>query len=396
MSLYKIKGNIITPLRIIYDGEITYRSDKNGSQIIYVGVQKKDDGSYTVYDCSGSFIAPGFIDIHVHGGGGHDFMDGTVDAFLGAARLHAAHGTATLLPTTLTCPDEELFEVFDVFEKAKSTENDGAYLAGLHLEGPYFAKEQKGAQDENYLKLPVKEHYEKILDAGKGKILRWSVAAELEGAMQLGAELKKRGILASIGHSDALYEQALEAYENGCTLLTHFYSGMSGLVRKDGLRFPGLIESGYMLEDFDVEIIADGCHLPPSLLKHIYRTKRAGRVALVTDAMRGAGQTEGETVLGSLKNGITVYIEDGVAKLEDRKAFGGSVATTDRLVRNMLSMASADLCDAVRMITMTPARMVGLRSKGAIAAGFDADFTVFGDNVCILMTVSNGRVIYKK
>jgi N-acetylglucosamine-6-phosphate deacetylase len=171
---------------------------------------------------------------------------------------------------------------------------------------------------------------------------------------------------------------------------------MSGLVRKDGLRFPGLIESGYMLEDFDVEIIADGCHLPPSLLKHIYRTKRAGRVALVTDAMRGAGQTEGETVLGSLKNGITVYIEDGVAKLEDRKAFGGSVATTDRLVRNMLSMASADLCDAVRMITMTPARMVGLRSKGAIAAGFDADFTVFGDNVCILMTVSNGRVIYKK
>ncbi|HBR31635.1 MAG TPA: N-acetylglucosamine-6-phosphate deacetylase, partial [Clostridiales bacterium] len=200
----------------------------------------------------------------------------------------------------------------------------------------------------------------------------------------------------SIGHSDALYEQALEAYEHGYTMLTHFYSGMSSLVRKNGYRFPGLIESGYMIPDFDVEVIADGCHLPASMLKHVYRTKGAGKVALITDAMRGAGQTEGESILGSLKNGIKVYIEDGVAKLEDRMAFGGSVATADRLVRNMVQLASVDICDAVRMMTMTPARLVNLRTKGSIAAGFDADFTIFDDNINIEMTISNGRVIYKK
>lgn len=397
MSKYKIKGNIVSPMRVINNGEVCFESDDKGfSRITYVGTQKNDDGNFKVFDYSGKFVAPGFIDIHVHGGGGHDFMDGTVDAFLGAARLHASHGTATLLPTTLTGTDEELFEAFEIFDKAKAVDNDGAYLAGFHLEGPYFSKEQKGAQDESYLKLPKKDHYAKILEKGKNKILRWSVAPELEGAMELGVELKRLGITASIGHSDALYEQAVEAYESGYTMLTHFYSGMSSLVRKDGFRYPGLIEAGYMLEDFDVEVIADGCHLPASMLKHVYRTKGAGKVALITDAMRGAGQTEGETILGSLKNGFTVYIEDGVAKLADRKAFGGSIATTDRLVRNMINLASVDICDAVRMMTMTPARLVNLKTKGVLAAGFDADFTIFGNNVNIEMTVSNGRVIYKK
>ena len=396
MLKHKIKGDIVTPMRIIKNGEVCFEADGASSRIIYVGACKKDDREYNVIDYSGRYVAPGFIDIHVHGGGGHDFMDGTVNAFLGAARLHASHGTSALLPTTLCCPDEELFNVFDVLEKARNTENDGAYLAGIHLEGPYFSAAQKGAQDETYLKLPEKDHYTRILNAGAGKILRWSVAPELKGAPELGAELRKRGILASIGHSDALYEQALEAYEHGYTMLTHFYSGMSSLVRKNGYRFPGLIESGYMIPDFDVEVIADGCHLPASMLKHVYRTKGAGKVALITDAMRGAGQTEGESILGSLKNGIKVYIEDGVAKLEDRMAFGGSVATADRLVRNMVQLASVDICDAVRMMTMTPARLVNLRTKGSIAAGFDADFTIFDDNINIEMTISNGRVIYKK
>lgn len=178
--------------------------------------------------------------------------------------------------------------------------------------------------------------------------------------------------------------------------MTHFYSGMSSLVRKDGFRYPGLIESGYMIDDFDVEVIADGCHLPPSMLKLVYRSKGAGKVALITDAMRGAGQTSGTSILGSLTNGMTVYIEDGVAKLEDRKAFAGSIATTDRLVRNMVKLVSVDICEAVRMMTMTPARLVGLKTKGVIAAGFDADFTVFDDNIDVYMTISNGRAVYTR
>jgi len=394
MSYIKLKGNIITPMRVIENGEVCF--DKKNNRISYVGKQKNDDKAYKVYDYSGYYVSPGFIDIHVHGGGGHDFMDGTLEAFLGIAKLHGSHGTATLLPTTLSCSDLELFEVFEVFDKAKQTENDGSFFAGLHIEGPYFSPNQKGAQDECYLKLPEKEHYIKILEKAKGKILRWTVAPELKGGMELGFTLKKLGILPCIGHSDLLYEQAVEAFEHGYTMLTHFYSGMSSMTRKNGFRYPGLIESGYMIADFDVEVIADGCHLPPSMLKLVYRTKGAGKVALITDAMRGAGQTEGETVLGSLKNGIKVYIEDGVAKLPDRKAFAGSIATTDRLVRNMYKNASADICDAVRMMTMTPARLVGLRSKGVLAEGYDADFTVFDDNIEVQMTVSNGRIIYEK
>ena len=215
----KLKGRILTPLRVIENGEVCFENGK----ITYVGPARTDDGSHVVTDYGDKYISPGFIDIHVHGGGGHDFMDCTLEAFLGAARLHAAHGTATLLPTTLTCPDEELFMLFDLFAQAKAAENDGAFLAGLHLEGPYFAPSQKGAQDERYIVPPRREHYEKILEKANGSILRWSVAPELEGAMELGRRLMREGILPSIGHSDAVYETALEAFENGYTHLTHFY-----------------------------------------------------------------------------------------------------------------------------------------------------------------------------
>lgn len=387
---HKLKGNIITPLRIIENGEVCF---ENGV-ITYVGPQRADGGCI-VTDYGDRYISPGFIDIHVHGGGGYDFMDCTREAFLGAARLHAAHGTATLLPTTLTCPDEELFELFGLFAQAKAAENDGAYLAGLHLEGPYFAASQKGAQDERYIVPPRREHYETILEKANGSILRWSAAPELDGAMELGRRLTREGILPSIGHSDAVYETALEAFENGYTHLTHFYSGMSGLVRRNSYRFPGLIESGYMEDGFTVEVIADNCHLPLSMLKHVYTAKGPSKTVLVTDAIRGAGQTEGHTIIGSLKNGYEVFIEDGVAKLLDRSAFAGSVATADRLVRNMYKHV-CPLCDAVRMMTLTPARVVGLKTKGVLAEGFDADFTVFDDDINVAATYSNGRKIYAK
>ena len=170
---------------------------------------------------------------------------------------------------------------------------------------------------------------------------------------------------------------------------------MSGLVRRHSYRFPGLIESGYMEDGFTVEVIADGCHLPLSMLKHVYTAKGPSKTVLVTDAIRGAGQTEGHTIIGSLKNGYEVFIEDGVAKLLDRSAFAGSVATADRLVRNMYKHV-CPLCDAVRMMTLTPARVVGLKTKGVLAEGFDADFTVFDDDINVAATYSNGRKIYAK
>ncbi|MBO5869635.1 MAG: N-acetylglucosamine-6-phosphate deacetylase [Clostridia bacterium] len=381
MSKQYLSGKVITPDGII-NGSVSF---ENG----LISEVKEGNAENNYY------IAPGFIDIHVHGGGGHDFMDGTEEAFLGAAKLHASHGTATLLPTTLTCPDEELFHSFDVLRKVQKDETYGGMFYGMHLEGPYFSSKQAGAQDPKYLKNPTKEHYEAILKKGEGIIARWSVAPELDGANDLGDRLKELGICASMGHSDALYEEVLEAVKHGYTHLTHFYSGMSALVRKRGYRYPGMIESGYMIDSLKVEVICDGKHLPLSMLKYVFTAKGVEKTALITDAMRGAGMTEGKTILGSLENGQECYIEDGVAKMPGGEAFAGSIATTDRLVRNAIA-AGATLEEAVKMMTSTPADIIGIKDRGEIVCGKRADFTVFDDEINIVAVISGGKTIYER
>lgn len=392
MRRVKYKGNLLFPNAVVRDGEVCAED----GVITYAGKHRNDDAQYEVHDYTGFYISPGFLDVHQHGGGGYDYMDGTEEAFIGAATLHAKHGTTTILPTTLTCPDEELFESFATLRRVQKTAYPGAYLYGMHLEGPYFSADQKGAQDEAYLQTPNPSHYRKVLEAADGCIVRWTVAPELEGAMELGDELRKHGVLPSMGHSNATIDIAREAILHGYTHLTHFYSGMSSIVRIDGYRYPGLIEAGYLYDELTVEIIADGKHLPDTLLQLVYRSKGVHRTVLVTDAMRGAGQTEGRTILGSLTNGQECFIEDGVAKMPDRKAFAGSVATADRLVRNMKNLAHADLCSAVRMMTETPARLFGIRERGILRSGFRADLAIFDEDVHILATVRDGEMIYEK
>lgn len=381
MNKKSLAGRVITPDGII-NGSVSF------SDGIIDGVA---EGSYG----DGLYIAPGFIDIHLHGGGGHDFMDGTLDAFLGAAKLHASHGTATILPTTLTCPDEELFNAFDVMRQSKRDKTYGGMFYGMHLEGPYFSPAQAGAQDPKYLKNPDPSHYEKILEQGEGIISRWSVAPELDGAFTLGDRLKELGICSAMGHSDAVYETVLEAYEHGYTHLTHFYSGMSGLKRVNGYRYPGMIEAGYMIDPLTVEVIADGKHLPLSMLGYVFRAKGTKKCALITDAMRGAGMTEGRTILGSLTNGQECYIEDGVAKMPGGNAFAGSIATADRLVRTAIA-AGASIEDAVTMITSTPARIIGMTDRGEIKKGKRADFTIFDDEINIIAVISGGEIIFER
>lgn len=385
----KLTGKLILEDRIIPNGEIII----NGESVEYAG-ERRRDGSVEVVSFGDLYLSPGFVDIHVHGGGGADFLDGTVEAFHTAARLHGSHGTTAMLPTTLTCPDDELFAAFDLFREAASADHCGSDLCGLHLEGPYFSASQKGAQDERYLRVPTPEHYNGILRAGEGIIRRWTVAPELDGAMELGRVLQDEGILASMGHSNAEYECVLEGSKNGYTLLTHFYSGMSSMVRRGGFRYPGMIEAGYIIENMNVEVIADGCHLPYSMLGMVYRIKGADRTCLITDAMRGAGQTEGTTVLGSLKNGQTVFIEDGVAKMPDRTAFAGSIATADRLVRCAYRGAGIPLCDAVKMMTATPASLAGLSRKGRLLPGYDADIVVFDGDINVKSVFVRGKEIY--
>jgi N-acetylglucosamine-6-phosphate deacetylase len=314
-------------------------------------------------------VAPGFIDIHVHGGGGYDFMDANETAFLKIAETHLQYGTTSMLPTTLTAGKDEMLKTLAAYESANKKNINGAKLLGMHLEGPYIAMNQRGAQDPQFIRDPDPAEYEAILSQ-YSCIKRWSAAPELKGAIAFGRYVRSKNILPAIAHTDAIYEEVLEAFNNGYTLITHLYSAMSGVTRKNAYRYAGVIESAYIIDDMDVEIIADGIHLPSPLLKLIYKIKGPDRIALITDAMRAAGTSEEESILGSIEHGLKVIVEDGVAKLPDRSSFAGSVATADRLVRTMISMAGVPITDAVKMITDTPARILGISDKkGSLTAG---------------------------
>jgi len=343
-------------------------------------------------DAGGKYISPGFIDIHVHGGGGHDFMDNTVEAFLEIARIHARHGTTAMLPTTLTSSKADLLETLKVYEAAEKKNINGSQFIGMHLEGPYISPAQCGAQDPRYIRDPDPEEYKEIL-AGSSAIKRWSAAPELPGAIEFGKYITGKGILAAIAHTDAIYEEVSTAFENGYTLVTHLYSAMSGVTRRNAFRYAGVIESAFLIDEMDVEIIADGIHLPTPLLQLVCKIKGPHKIALITDAMRAAGMPPGESVLGSLKNGLKVIVEDDVAKLPDRSSFAGSVATMDRAVRTMLA-AGIPLLEAVRMAAATPARIMNLGNKGSIIEGSDADIVIFDDNIHIKMTMIKGKVVY--
>lgn len=389
MKLKITNGTIITPYRYIRNGTVLVEDGK------IVGVHQGDIDfpDAQIIDAGGKYIAPGFIDLHIHGGGGYDFMDGTEEAFLKIAETHARYGTTAMVPTTLTSEKEDLLKTLDIYKSANQNNLNGAQFLGMHLEGPYFALSQRGAQDPRYIRNPDPAEYEEIL-AYSDSITRWSAAPELPGAIPFGQRLRQKGILAAVAHTDAIYEEVLEAYENGYTLATHLYSAMSGVTRRNAFRFAGTIESAFLL-DMDVEIIADGVHLPAPLLKLIYKIKGADKTALITDAMRAAGMPEGESVLGPLNTGLKVIVEDGVAKLPDRSSFAGSVSTADRLVRTMIQMADVSLLDAVRMISHTPARIMNVdNKKGSIAVGKDADIVIFDEDIHIKNTIIGGRVIY--
>ena len=385
-------GTIISPNGLIPNGTVLVENER----IAWVGDHDLQVDNAFCIDAKGQFISPGFIDLHVHGGGGADFMDGTVDAFLKVAQTHLKFGTTAMVPTTLTSDTQSLIAILELYEQAVIANKTGAQFLGMHLEGPYFAMNQRGAQDPQYIRNPNPEEYEPIIDRFTC-IKRWSAAPELEGALAFGKYLRSKNVLVALAHTDAIYEEVLPAFEIGYNLATHLYSGMSGVSRRNCFRYAGVIESSLLIDGMDVEVIADGIHLPEALLKLIYKIKGADRIALITDAMRGAAMPEGESILGSQHTGIKVIIEDGVAKLPNRTAFAGSVATANRLVRNMVQMAGISLIDAVKMITATPARIMGVdHKKGTIASGMDADIVIFDNNIDIDQVIVMGKISYAK
>lgn len=387
-TLFK-NGQIIMPTGI-YDGEVLVEGSKIAAVSLGGKIEKNAD---EVIDLNGDYLSPGFIEVHSHGAGGFDFMDGDIESIYGACKAHLRHGTTSILPTTITGTKQSLLDFVDLFNTLELEKDGCPNILGLHLEGPYFAMSQKGAQDPKYLRNPETEEYEAVL-ARTDRIKRWSFAIELPGSDQFLAALREHGIISSLAHSDADCNQVFRAYENGISALTHFYSCMTTVKRVNAFRVAGAIEAGYLLDDLYVEVIADGCHLPKELLQLIYKVKGPDRICLVTDSMRAAGMPDGEYILGAKKDGMPCIKEDGVAKLLDRSAFAGSVATSDRLVQTFLKLTDAPLYEVVKMASYTPARLLGVEhKKGSIGIGKDADLIVFDKGITVSKVMVRGKMV---
>lgn len=344
-----------------------------------------------VIDAAGSYLAPGFIDIHVHGGGGAGSMDGRPEDIVTMANAHAHFGTTTILPTTWAAPISEQIAAIDCVKKAQRMPCN-ACIAGIHLEGPFLAPAQAGAQQPENLLVPAKTDWRSLIEYWDG-IRMMGVAPELEGAMELGEALCAHGIVASAAHTDATIDVMRKAARHGFSDITHLYSGCSGMIRVNGYRVPGVIEAGLLLDEYTVQVIADGSHLPPDLLRLIYKCKGPDKIELITDGLEFAATELAEGTEYTQKNGMRVVYEAGVMKLPNRQAFAGSVATLSRCVRTMHE-AGVPMPEAVRMATLNPARRIGLdNSKGKLRPGHDADIVLFNDQVDVSFVMSCGTII---
>ena len=340
------------------------------------------------YDATGCCVSAGFIDMHTHGGGGNPF-EGSVEQIVAGCNFHLAHGTTAICPTVSAAPLADMARSVQNIKAAMADGRVKGTILGAHLEGPYLSRKQSGAQCADFITAPCEREYLPLLEEHGDVIARWSYAPENDEGQRFAKALAKYGVLAAAGHTDAIYDELKPAIEQGCRLITHLYSCTSTVTRDHGFRRLGVIETAFLEEDVDVEIICDGKHLPPELIKLIYKIKGAEHIALITDSLALAGTDLTHGFMQSTE----FIIEDGVCKLMDRSAFAGSIATADRLVRVAVKEAGIPLEDAVRMITATPARIMGLAQKGSIAPGMDADLVVFDEEIAVKKVFAKGREI---
>lgn len=376
-----INGRILTPQGwleggsvIVEDGKIAEVSNNNfaieGAEII---------------DAKGCAIVPGGIEMHVHGGGGRDFMEGEEEAFRVAVDAHMQYGTTSIFPTLSSSTVPMIEKACETCTKLMAEPNSP--ILGLHLEGPYFNPKQAGAQIPEWIKAPVKEEYEYLLEKWPC-LKRWDEAPELEGSHEFIKCCCKHGVLPSIGHTRAKYDEVAAANELGMTHATHFYNAMPVVYKNREFKETGTVESIFALENMTVEMIADGIHVPPVMLRMIYQIKGVERTALITDALACAASKD-DTAFDP-----RVVLEDGVCKLADRSALAGSIATMDRLVRTCVQQAGIPMEDACRMISETPAKIMGVYDrKGSLEKGKDADIIFFDKDQELTFVMQMGRIV---
>lgn len=347
----------------------------------------------TTIDCKGLYLAPGFVDIHVHGGGNKSAMSEKSSDIVEMAEAHLKHGTTSIAPTTLAAPVEQLKKVVSSIKKA-SEESKKANIIGVHLEGPYISMQYKGAQSPENILNPLKDSPDELFDIWN-KILIMGAAPECEGVLELGDKLKERGIVASIAHSAASYEQVETAINHGFSDVTHIYNACSSCFKTGLFRNAGVVEAGLCKDELTTQTIADLRHLPKGLLELIYKCKGDEKMYLITDGLEFSASDIKENTVYIQENGIGVIYEDKVMKLADRSALAGSVATLSDCVRNMYKCIGTPLYSAVKMASLTPATVCGYADrKGKIQKGYDADLIMFDDEINVKSVMTNGNIIY--
>ncbi|HEU5316426.1 MAG TPA: N-acetylglucosamine-6-phosphate deacetylase [Chloroflexota bacterium] len=392
MSLVVTNGRLLSPgdperrVTLVVDGARIAALPGEG-QALPAGAE--------VLDAQGGYVAPGFIDVHVHGGAGADFMDAEPEAVRAVCRFHASGGTTGLLATTAAAPQDELRHALDVVDRVRQAGTGGAQILGVHMEGPYFAPSKCGCHLPDQVRPPRAAEYEALFDAHPG-LVRWmTLAPEVDGAFDLIRALRARNAVPAAGHTEAAESLLLEAIGAGLRHATHLYNAMSTITKQGPYRIPGLVETALSSDALTAEVIADGFHLAPALLKIAWRAKGPQRVLLVTDAMRGAGMPDGQYTFGPL-NGSLAIVENGVARTPDNTGFASSTARASQLVRTMVTRADCALVDAVQMASTTPAEALGLGDrKGRLRPGYDADLVVLDADLNVRATVVGGEPVYR-
>lgn len=337
-----------------------------------------------IIDATGLQVVPGAFDLHIHGGGGSDFMEGTEEAFRAATAAHIQHGTTAFLPTLSSCSVDMIMDAVRVTDKLMK--EDDTPIVGLHLEGPYFNPAKVGAQIPKYVTPPIKEDYEFILNS-TNCIARWDEAPELPGTEAFGKALKEHNVLASIAHTIAEFPDVKKAYDSGFTHATHFYNAMTGFHNVREYKHEGTVESVYAIPDMTVEVIGDGIHVPPTILRMVWLLKGIEKTALITDALACSASNTNKVF------DERVIIEDGVCKLSDRSALAGSVATMDRVIKTVVTKADIPFYDVIRMASETPAKIMKVYDrKGSITKGKDADIVFYDSNIDLKFVMQKGNI----
>lgn len=376
-----VGGRVFTPQGWLDNATIVVRDGK----ISEISMGDVEVEGAEVIDAKGNNVVPGGVELHIHGGGGRDFMEGTEEAFRVAIEAHAKHGTTSIYPTLSSSSVKMIKDALATCEKMMA--EPYSPVLGLHLEGPYFNPSKAGAQIPEYITPPIPTDYEDIIN-NTTALKRWDEAPELPGTTEFGKYCTEHGILAAIAHTNAGYSDVKRAWDCGFRHVTHFYNAMPGFHNVREFKHEGTVESVYTFPEMSVEMIADGIHVPPAILRMIYMVKGVEHTALITDAL-ACSASDSDTAFDP-----RVILEDGVCKLADRSALAGSIATMDRLIRTCVEQAGIPLEDAIRMSSETPARIMGvLDRKGSLEVGKDADICVYDSSIQLQAVIQQGRIV---